>query len=803
MADLVLLTLTVIKSILQAYEDFQALQEEAQQFRRILRTSRSILEDVVLQLQNNEHRVTSLRESMESLQSAVNDGGAVFEKCADRSSHVRLKQFMFSKKYLEKLAGAGNRIQSALGMLSAAGVAMHGDILDGLEKLQEQNRKLQQKAFEYHNEVLDQLQSQSAKTEAMPQKIVDELIKRGYVVNRQDFFKQMKELHKEAHELRADREKFNTNKAQVDEYILLADADMIQMVEQLSLNEANQKSNTSSFSASITQNKNEVDEILKCPISLDRVQDPVTLFPSGHTFDRESICGWLLTNPDRDPITMKRYDTPMSFADNISLRQILMQHHGDMAYVKYDDTAFQNEYLSIWKSSRPGNKETPIADGSIKLDNGKTSEKTSDQGQTEARNTKQEIYVHFEDASQPSSNIELYQKLFDLTASRVPSKVEEAFNLALTEHHDPVCLGVAASIIDPKNQKVEYPKKDALHANDLWQRAVHHGLSTLATKDGQPWAQLVEGLRYRFNLDNKSDALDWFRRVADDHNLATAQCYMSDMYLLGEGVNQSFSLAAEWLRRAADQGNAVAQGNLGFMYENGHGVAQSYALAKELYQSAADKGFAPAEFSLGTIYDNGHGVTKNDATAIEWYCRAADQGHVNAQFKLGSLYEKGHGVTQDMSTAVDWYCKAATSGYVEAQSRLGAMYYTGTDAIQNYETAFGWYRLAADQGCASAQYHLGYMFRHGIGVTQNYALAVEWYQHAASQGNADGQFNLGTMYEHGLRVKQSNTKALEWYRRAADQGHVAAKGAITDLTKKNENKKGLFRSIKHIIKEQL
>jgi U-box domain len=76
------------------------------------------------------------------------------------------------------------------------------------------------------------------------------------------------------------------------------------------------------------------------------MQDPVTLFPSGLTFDKKSICLWLSKHPNQDPVTQILYDKhTLMFADNIALRQILMQVHGDEAYVKYDDTIFRTQYL--------------------------------------------------------------------------------------------------------------------------------------------------------------------------------------------------------------------------------------------------------------------------------------------------------------------------------------------------------------------------------------------------------------------------------------------------------------------------
>jgi TPR repeat protein len=62
-------------------------------------------------------------------------------------------------------------------------------------------------------------------------------------------------------------------------------------------------------------------------------------------FDNKSICSWLLKHPNQDPVSQVLYDTPtMMFADNIALRKVLMQVHGDEAYVKYDDKTFQKLY---------------------------------------------------------------------------------------------------------------------------------------------------------------------------------------------------------------------------------------------------------------------------------------------------------------------------------------------------------------------------------------------------------------------------------------------------------------------------
>jgi Sel1 repeat len=62
---------------------------------------------------------------------------------------------------------------------------------------------------------------------------------------------------------------------------------------------------------------------------------------------RNSLCDWLLKHPNQEPMTPgQQCDPNLTFAANMALRQILMQQHGDSAYVKYDDREFQKQYLN-------------------------------------------------------------------------------------------------------------------------------------------------------------------------------------------------------------------------------------------------------------------------------------------------------------------------------------------------------------------------------------------------------------------------------------------------------------------------
>lgn len=108
-------------------------------------------------------------------------------------------------------------------------------------------------------------------------------------------------------------------------------------------------------------------------------------------------------------------------------------------------------------------------------------------------------------------------------------------------------------------------------------------------------------------------------------------------YFYGDGMEQSYDKAVEFLGLASDQGLADAQFILGYMYHFGEGVQQSYEKALEYYRLAADQGYAGAQFSLGYMYEYGEGVAQSYEKAIEYYQLAADQGVTEAEERIRNL----------------------------------------------------------------------------------------------------------------------------------------------------------------------
>ena len=184
---------------------------------------------------------------------------------------------------------------------------------------------------------------------------------------------------------------------------------------------------------------------------------------------------------------------------------------------------------------------------------------------------------------------------------------------------------------------------------------------------------------------------------------ATAQKKLGDLYFEGKGVQQSYSEAAAWYRKAAEQGDASAQTMLGVLYHLSLGVQQSYSEAATWYRKAAERGNANAQTLLGNLYYNGHGVQQSYSEAAAWFRKAAEQGDACAQGWLGDLYYHGRGVQQSYSEAATWYRKAAEQGDANAQGWLGVLYYNGQGVQQSYSDAIFWCKKAVANGCEEAK----------------------------------------------------------------------------------------------------
>ena len=322
---------------------------------------------------------------------------------------------------------------------------------------------------------------------------------------------------------------------------------------------------------------------------------------------------------------------------------------------------------------------------------------------------------------------------------------------------------------------------------------------TKAAENGNTDAQLVLGDRY-FVEQKYSTAAEWYRKAADkDNGNVRAQYQLGLMYSQGQGVERNYAEAADWYRKAADQRDAESQRRLAGMFEAGNGVEQSYAEAEKWYQKAADQGSKEAQYSLGLIYAYGKGGVQSNTEAFRWFHKAEEQGYPPALYRLGLMYEYGTGISQNDEAALEMYREAAEKGYRLAQRHLGYLYSSGIGAEQNLLEAEKWYRKAADQGDSAAQVGLGELYYAEDYPGQNYVEALKWFKKAACQGNAQAQYRLGEMYRDGNGVKADLNLAFMFFSSSAENGNRKALKSIDAKLLKAIGKKGGSSWLKRLL----
>ena len=193
---------------------------------------------------------------------------------------------------------------------------------------------------------------------------------------------------------------------------------------------------------------------------------------------------------------------------------------------------------------------------------------------------------------------------------------------------------------------------------------------------------------------------------------------------------------------AAKAGSASAMTNIGALFEEGHGVQQDYTAALDWFKRAAVAGNARALTALGSVYYLGHGVATDYSASKIWLEKAAAAGDPAGMFNLATQYERGEGVPQDYAEARHWLEKAATAGLTTAMVDLGTLDYKGFGKAPDFDGARSWYEKAAAAGDGRAMFYLAGLYSRGNGVERNERSARSWLERAAIAGNADAKAAL-------------------------------------------------------------
>lgn len=158
----------------------------------------------------------------------------------------------------------------------------------------------------------------------------------------------------------------------------------------------------------------------------------------------------------------------------------------------------------------------------------------------------------------------------------------------------------------------------------------------------------------------------------------------------------------EALRREAVAGSASAQNDLGVRYLVGRGVAQDFTVAADWLRKAAAQDMTNAQYNLGVLYDSGRGVEPDPTEALIWFHTAAEKGHGRAQMAVAAAYASGRGIERNPDEALRWLRRAAESNIGEAQFSLANILATSPSSQESLIDAYVWYRVADANGVTQA-----------------------------------------------------------------------------------------------------
>lgn len=115
-------------------------------------------------------------------------------------------------------------------------------------------------------------------------------------------------------------------------------------------------------------------------------------------------------------------------------------------------------------------------------------------------------------------------------------------------------------------------------------------------------------------------------RKAGEAEIPQAQHALGVLSLRGGAVPRNTTDAANWFRRAADNGDVAGEVEYAILLFNGDGVAKDETRAARYFRHAAERGNAIARNRLARLYAAGRGVPKNLVEAGAWHLAAAAQG---------------------------------------------------------------------------------------------------------------------------------------------------------------------------------
>jgi TPR repeat protein len=242
-----------------------------------------------------------------------------------------------------------------------------------------------------------------------------------------------------------------------------------------------------------------IPDSLYCPITLEPMEDPVMLYPTGHSYDRRAISMWLLRNPDKDP-KGGVVDEPFSLVPNYGLRALL--DHFGLSWREHVEQDFDNRYREAW--SRRGLQRYSLAILHLQL--------AADLGNAEAQYSLGRCYANGTGVPQDSAEA---ARLYTLAADQEYAEAQNSLG---------VCYANGNGVPQDRTQAVRLFQ---LAADQEYAEAQHNLGTCYQTGRGIPEDTTEE---------------DRMREAARLYRLAADQGYVQALYNLAKCYSDGFGV---------------------------------------------------------------------------------------------------------------------------------------------------------------------------------------------------------------------------------------------------------------------
>ncbi len=279
----------------------------------------------------------------------------------------------------------------------------------------------------------------------------------------------------------------------------------------------------------------------------------------------------------------------------------------------------------------------------------------------------------------------------------------------------------------------------------------------------------------------------------------TAQEYLGLAYYHARGVEQDYSKAFEWFKKAAEQGNTYARYRVAEMYEEGKVLEQDYSKAFEWFKKVAERGDTDAQYRVAEMYEEGKGVERNINEAIKWYqkvvgykdaseaikrlTKEAEETRIRYEKVMTAFFEGRYDYITSADNHYDNPAIINMLAHIDYE-RSGKDYEKLTaqaedmrkkwpaSSKKNYEEAI---ELANKYpNSVSANKFLGDVYWNGWGVNKSPNNALKYFKLPAEQGDIYSMIAMASICE----VMNYKAQASEWYQKLADSGNAEAQNKL-------------------------